>query len=451
MSEFSQGPGWWLASDGRWYPPEQHPDYVVPLPVEPVEPHRVEPPLVPPVPLPPGTADTPEPEPPAPGVPAPVVVAGPTPIGHPEVPSPYGVGPWAGPWAGPGALPVTSGLAIAALVMAILWIGGVGSLAAVILGIVALSQIQSSTGTTRGRGLATAAVVIGVVGVAGTVALVASGVVSTSQSALSPTASPPGGVKAPGLTPASSGVIRDLTGVPRSVAAAVGVPPQSLVTPPTIRMDQPKLVVDGKPGAVFIGGVFCPYCAAERWAIIMAFSRFGTFSNLEETTSSPWDVYPATATFSFHGVTYSSRYVGLAMAEHSGNDVDGPDTSSLEDPLTRQEADLWQRQLRLSLPRHREQDPGAGSEFRPERSGRFGSAGHRVEVDGPGDPEHAGHRGNGELSDGRHLHHHGNEAGLGVPRPRRGESRAGHGIGPRGIEPRGTPHGPPRRYSNVDR
>ena len=25
MSEVSQGPGWWQASDGRWYPPEQHP------------------------------------------------------------------------------------------------------------------------------------------------------------------------------------------------------------------------------------------------------------------------------------------------------------------------------------------------------------------------------------------------------------------------------------------
>ena len=25
MSDQSQGPGWWLASDGRWYPPEQHP------------------------------------------------------------------------------------------------------------------------------------------------------------------------------------------------------------------------------------------------------------------------------------------------------------------------------------------------------------------------------------------------------------------------------------------
>jgi hypothetical protein len=26
MSDQSQGPGWWIASDGRWYPPEQAPD-----------------------------------------------------------------------------------------------------------------------------------------------------------------------------------------------------------------------------------------------------------------------------------------------------------------------------------------------------------------------------------------------------------------------------------------
>ncbi|MDR3649075.1 MAG: cyclic nucleotide-binding domain-containing protein [Acidimicrobiales bacterium] len=27
MSDQSQGPGWWVASDGKWYPPEQHPNY----------------------------------------------------------------------------------------------------------------------------------------------------------------------------------------------------------------------------------------------------------------------------------------------------------------------------------------------------------------------------------------------------------------------------------------
>jgi hypothetical protein len=32
MSDVSQGPGWWLASDGRWYPPESQPNYVAPPP-----------------------------------------------------------------------------------------------------------------------------------------------------------------------------------------------------------------------------------------------------------------------------------------------------------------------------------------------------------------------------------------------------------------------------------
>lgn len=35
MSDYSQGPGWWQASDGRWYPPETHPDYVAPPPAAP--------------------------------------------------------------------------------------------------------------------------------------------------------------------------------------------------------------------------------------------------------------------------------------------------------------------------------------------------------------------------------------------------------------------------------
>ncbi len=30
MSDVSRGPGWWVASDGLWYPPEQHPSRQVP-------------------------------------------------------------------------------------------------------------------------------------------------------------------------------------------------------------------------------------------------------------------------------------------------------------------------------------------------------------------------------------------------------------------------------------
>ncbi len=32
MSDVSPGPGWWQASDLKWYPPEEHADYVAPLP-----------------------------------------------------------------------------------------------------------------------------------------------------------------------------------------------------------------------------------------------------------------------------------------------------------------------------------------------------------------------------------------------------------------------------------
>ncbi len=35
MSDVSQGHGWWLASDGKWYPPEHHPDYRPTLPPPP--------------------------------------------------------------------------------------------------------------------------------------------------------------------------------------------------------------------------------------------------------------------------------------------------------------------------------------------------------------------------------------------------------------------------------
>ncbi len=49
MSDVSQGPGWWQASDLKWYPPELHPDYVAPLPPPPTPPPPAE---LPPPPMP---------------------------------------------------------------------------------------------------------------------------------------------------------------------------------------------------------------------------------------------------------------------------------------------------------------------------------------------------------------------------------------------------------------
>jgi hypothetical protein len=148
------------------------------------------------------------------------------------------------------------------------------------------------------------------------------------------------GLTAPTLQAASPSLVAQVTGVSPGVAAKVGLP-SSLVAAPTFKGGQPPLTIGGKPGAVFIGGEFCPYCAAERWSIIMAFSKFGTFSNLQETTSSPWDTDPATATFSFVDATYSSPYINFDFVEHESNDTDGLGTRTTLQPLTALESHLW--------------------------------------------------------------------------------------------------------------
>lgn len=59
----------------------------------------------------------------------------------------------------------TNGLAVAALVLGIVWVYWIGSILAVIFGAVALSQIDKSAGSQGGRGLAVAGLVLGLVGV----------------------------------------------------------------------------------------------------------------------------------------------------------------------------------------------------------------------------------------------------------------------------------------------
>ncbi|MGD0395458.1 MAG: DUF929 family protein [Nitrososphaerales archaeon] len=79
---------------------------------------------------------------------------------------------------------------------------------------------------------------------------------------------------------------------------------------------------NGKPIVVYIGGEFCPYCAIERWSMILAFSRFGNFSNLHYTTSANDE--GDYATFTFVGSTYNSSYVVLRPYEQVGRTQDTP-------------------------------------------------------------------------------------------------------------------------------
>jgi hypothetical protein len=59
----------------------------------------------------------------------------------------------------------TNGLAIASLVLGIVWLWGVGSLLALIFGYVAKNQIDQSLGREGGRGMAIAGIVLGWIGV----------------------------------------------------------------------------------------------------------------------------------------------------------------------------------------------------------------------------------------------------------------------------------------------
>jgi len=75
------------------------------------------------------------------------------------------------------------------------------------------------------------------------------------------------------------------------------------------------LTSGGKPEILYVGAEYCPYCAAERWAMVVALSRFGTFSNLGLIHSSGSDVYKNTPTLSFHGSTYTSQYLDFQPVE----------------------------------------------------------------------------------------------------------------------------------------
>jgi hypothetical protein len=95
---------------------------------------------------------------------------------------------------------------------------------------------------------------------------------------------------------------------------------------------------DGKPLITYIGAEYCPYCAAERWALAVALSRFGTFQNLHGTHSSDTDQYPGTQTLSFYGSTYDSPYVDFQAVEEATNQPDGDTYQPLQTPTAAQSA-----------------------------------------------------------------------------------------------------------------
>jgi len=76
------------------------------------------------------------------------------------------------------------------------------------------------------------------------------------------------------------------------------------------------LTSSGKPDMLYIGAEFCPYCAAMRWSMAVALSRFGTLGPLSGIHSSSTDVDPNTATLTFKNQKYSSKYLTFTPIEN---------------------------------------------------------------------------------------------------------------------------------------
>lgn len=77
----------------------------------------------------------------------------------------------------------------------------------------------------------------------------------------------------------------------------------------------PRIAKGDKVGVLYVGADFCPYCAGQRWALVLTLLRFGHFKGLEYMASSPTDVYSNTPTFSFQHATYTSKYVKFEAVE----------------------------------------------------------------------------------------------------------------------------------------
>jgi hypothetical protein len=140
-------------------------------------------------------------------------------------------------------------------------------------------------------------------------------------------------------------VVGKVTAVPASTLDTVGSGSGSVTAKPTSISGSP-LTANGKPEMLYIGAEYCPYCAAERWAMIVALSRFGTFSGLSTVHSASVDgagnkePYPNTPTWTFYKSSYTSQYLTFTPVEGETNIPDKSNGfyTTLQAPTTAQQA-----------------------------------------------------------------------------------------------------------------
>jgi hypothetical protein len=139
-------------------------------------------------------------------------------------------------------------------------------------------------------------------------------------------------------------IVHQVTTVPASALERVAAGTTSQLPQ---KISGTALTANGKPELLYIGAEYCPFCAAERWAMIVALSRFGTFNGLAATHSAAKngagnpEPYPNTPTFTFADSTFTSDYLTFTPVETNTN-VPDPSTGGYTtlQTLTAQQQEL---------------------------------------------------------------------------------------------------------------
>jgi hypothetical protein len=123
------------------------------------------------------------------------------------------------------------------------------------------------------------------------------------------------------VLPAST--VAQITGVPASTLSQIGAGSvasyqnSTYSGPPVVKISDKALSSGGKPEMLYIGAEYCPFCAAMRWSMAVALSRFGTFTTpLHGFHSSSTDTDPNTPTLTFYQAGYQSKYLTFTPVEN---------------------------------------------------------------------------------------------------------------------------------------
>jgi hypothetical protein len=136
----------------------------------------------------------------------------------------------------------------------------------------------------------------------------------------------------PRTDPALAGLITEVTTVPvgKSVPGLRGLPapasPASaysstlLISPDTLNaVNGPPLTSGGRPEVLYVATEYCPYCAIENWPLIVALSRFGTFTGLATSRSPEFEHIAPVDSWTFYGSHYTSPYLAFVPVERYSN------------------------------------------------------------------------------------------------------------------------------------